>query len=136
MSKIKNLWSKELLSAHDVVLPKTILQQQADFFNEMTKNVVLAEVNTVSIQDKQQQKKLAHILKIKAPSMGNYDFNLVLIEQEILAPYPIKIRSFLEEESVKKDEINNADELFQKLEEIFKSKKVISAIQNVIAMSK
>ena len=135
MSEIKNLWSKELLSEQNVVLPKTILQQQATFFNEMTKNVVTAEVKTGSWST-EDKSKISHRLRIVAPAMGNYKFDLVSILHEELRAYPVEVISILEEDDIKKSKVENADELTQQLEEIFKSERVVTALQNVIAFSK
>ncbi|MDG4716913.1 MAG: hypothetical protein ACX93I_05700 [Winogradskyella sp.] len=139
MSDIKNLWPEDLLNGSDMILPITILQEQAKFLNEMTKNVVTASIDTrkvnVAIQNSNDTKPgILHTLKIVAPAIGNYDFDLVRLIQEELLPYPLRVFSPLIEDG--KFECNNPTELETVLEIVFRNKKTISTIQSLIMQSK
>jgi hypothetical protein len=137
MSKPKNLWPEEILNENSLLLPIMILNQQAAYLNEMTKNIVVAQVDTqkVSIQKKPNESKPAilHTLKIKAPAIGNYDFELVRVIQEGFLPYPAIVYTPILEY---RDEVDNAEELEDSLETIFADKKVISTIQSLIMQSR
>ena len=138
MSDIKNLWPEELLKGSDMLLPITIIQEQAKFLNEMTKNIVVAEVSTQSVSIAQKGSNetkpgILHTLKIVAPAIGSYDFELARIVQEHLLPYPVRIYAPLTEQ---KFEINNSEELEEALSTIFNDKKTIATIQGLILQSR
>ena len=137
MSEIKNLWSKEMLTNNNLVLPITILHEQARYLNEMAQNIIVAKVNTskVTIAQKNNESKpgILHILKIVAPAIGNYDFDLVRLIQEQLLPYPLTVYSPLLDMKV---EVVNSDQLQIALSTIFNDKKTISTIQSLLLQSK
>lgn len=145
MGEAKNLWPKELLSTFDIVLPITILQEQASFFNDMTKNVVTASIDTqkISVQSFPELKGLGsgsgtnsaivHVFKISAPSIGNYDFDLLHVIQEDLLPYPLKVISQIWED--KAFDAKDGEQLKDILEKIFNEKKVITIVQSLILQS-
>jgi len=139
MSDIKNLWPEDLLKGNDMLLPITILQEQAKFLNEMTRNIVVATVETRTVQiaigksSSETKPGILHTLKIVAPAIGSYNFELARLIQEELLPYPLRIFAPLTEE---KFEINNADELESALKTIFNDKKTIATIQSLIIQSR
>lgn len=133
MSDQKNLWPEDLLSTFDLVLPVTILQNQAKFLNNMTKNVITAIVDTQKIALQSSKSGILHTLKISAPAIGNYDFDLVRVVQEELLPYPLKIYAPLTEE---KFEASNSEEFEVTLGIIFNDKKTIATLQSLIVQSK
>lgn len=139
MSEIKNLWPTDLLNGDNFLLPITILQEQANFLNEMTKNIVVASIKTekvsIAVKGNNNETKpgILHTLKISAPAIGNYDFDLIRLVQENMLPYPLRIFAPLSEI---KYEINNAEELENSLKEIFTDKKTIATIQSLIMQSK
>ena len=82
MKEVKNLWSDGILQESDILLPIAILQKQAEYFNQMTKNVLVA-----SVESSQHSRSLnpnpfsdsnvlvlEHRLIIKASMLGNYSF--------------------------------------------------------------
>ena len=137
MSEIKNLWSKDLLKDDDSLLPVTILQEQARYLNEMTKNIVIAKVSTqqIALSSKINETKrgILHSLQIVAPAIGNYDFELVRVVQEQLLPYPLKVSSPLTEERYG---ANNSKDLEDALVLVFNNPKTIAALQSLIMQSK
>jgi hypothetical protein len=139
MSDIKNLWPDDLLKGSDMLLPITILQEQARFLNEMTRNIVIATVDTrtvaIAIGKNSNETKpgILHTLKIVAPAIGSYDFELARLVQEELLPYPLRIFAPLTEQ---KFEINNSEELEFALSKIFNDKKTIATIQSLIIQSR
>ena len=139
MSNIKNLWPDELLKGNDMLLPITILQEQARFLNEMTRNIVVAVVETrtvaISIGQNSNETKpgILHTLKIVAPAIGSYDFELARLVQEELLPYPLRIFAPLIEQ---KFDINSSEELEYALSKIFNDKKTIATIQSLLIQSR
>lgn len=138
MSKIKNLWPEELLKGDDIILPITILQEQANYLNEMTRNIVVASVDTKSVQitignSNETKAGILHTLKILAPAIGNYDFILMRLVQEEILPYPLTVVAPLTEQRF---EINNGEELEAAFTDIFTSKKTVATIQSLMAQSK
>jgi len=136
MSEIKNLWPAELLNTSHLLLPITILQEQARFLNEMTKNIVIAEIDTrkatLSITPSKTKPAIIHTLKVIAPAIGNYDFELVRLIQEEVFPYPLRVYAPLTDDS---HEINTSTELANVLEKIFNDKKTIATVQSLLVQS-
>lgn len=137
MSEIKNLWPESLIEISGLVLPITILQEQAKFLNDMTKNVVLADVETKKVSyavadSKQTKPGILHTLKIVAPAIGNYDFELLRLMQEGILPYPLTIYAPMMEERF---EIANSEELEKSLKDIFTHEKTVLTIQSLISQS-
>lgn len=138
MTATKNLWSEDLLSkGQDVILPVTILKQQAAYLNEMTKNIVVANIYTKRIDIGERfdepETGLMHTLRIVAPAIGNYYFDLLRITQVQLFPYPLQLFAPLTEYRY---EVNTPEELENTLKLVFNDKKTISAIQSLIHQSK
>lgn len=139
MSDIKNLWPEDLLKGSEMLLPITILQEQAKFLNEMTRNIVVANVDTKTVQiaisknSTETKPGILHTLKIIAPAIGSYNFELARLVQEELLPYPLRIFAPLTEQRF---EISNSEELELALKTIFNDKKTIATIQSLILQSK
>jgi len=138
MLDTKNLWPKELLTGDDILLPITILREQAKYFNQMTRNIVVAEVKTkaVEIPNKNSnlpQQGILHTLKIVAPAIGNYDFELLRLLQQDISPYPLEVYAPLLE---LKYNISGPMDLEQCLKEIFTNFKTVRAIQSLMTQSK
>lgn len=132
-----NLWPKELLESLDNVrLPITILQEQADFLNKMTKNVITAKTvtNTITIHmdNGDVLPGVVHLLKIVAPAIGNYDFELVSLMQKGVVLYPIKVISEL---LGSKNDVSNPEELEASLKNVFNDRKTIETIQSLLIQS-
>lgn len=136
MKEVKNLWSDAILQESEVLPPFTILQQQAKYFNEMTKNVLVAVAESKNgnlILDSEGTKPiLLHRLLITAPILGGYNFELVRVKLDKALPYPVEIYAPLTEQRY---EANNPQEVEQVLENIFTGAKTISVIQNLLAQS-
>lgn len=138
MSEIQNLWPEKLFEKLDVLLPVAVLQQQAKYFNDSTKNIIVAsvETSTVSIvQNKninETKPGIIHALKITAPAIGNYTFELVRLIQGQALPYPIKVVSPLTDQ---KFEALDSKELENVLSMIFNSREIIATIQSLMLQS-
>jgi hypothetical protein len=139
MTATKNLWSEDLLKGEDTLLPVTILQQQAKYLNEMTRNIVVANIETkrvtiaAKINQTDTKQGILHTLKIVAPAIGNYDFDLLRIMQEHLLPYPLKIFAPLTDESY---DAKNSQEFEDVLKFVFNHPKTVETIQILILQSK
>jgi hypothetical protein len=79
-----DLWPD--FEANKVKIPKTLLVEQANFFNEKVKNVLTAKVTSNGSKDE----KILHTFNISAPALGNYSFNLFHIRHEVLF-YPLEL---------------------------------------------
>ena len=134
MPEIKNLWSADLLSGEEMIFPITILQEQARYLEEMTKNILVAKIKTYTITKKKQAKlSIIHAFNIFVPAMNNYDFELLRLEQEELTSYPLVVFASLTEESYK---VNNSNDLEKALAIVFNGQKTVSVIQSLIQQSK
>ncbi len=138
MSEIKNLWPEEIADENSIILPSTILIEQAKYFNEYTKNVLSANVITKKITIggsifEDSRPGISHTLSVNAPSLGSFSFDLVRIIQENILPYPVTVLSLLSEEKFKAD---GSNEVENALEIIFRNKSVIQSIQSIIQQSK
>jgi len=138
MPNTKNLWPDALLEENDIVLPITALNEQAKFLNNMTKNVVTANIDTVTISIAQKNSDdpksgILYTMKIVAPAIGNYDFELLRIIQEDFLPYPVRVYAPLID---LKQKCRDFWELEKTLSQIFTNERTISTIQNLILQSK
>ena len=140
MSIQKNLWPSEILGGEAPNLPIAMLQEQAAALNEMTRNVLVASVNTqrVSLDSKDKSDELIpgilHTLKITAPAIGNYDFILLRLLQDGASPYPLKLYAPLMEK--KYEGIMDEYSLEGALRDVFNHPKTISTIQNLMLQSR
>lgn len=87
MTTSKNLWSDEIGHA-TIKVPKTILVEQANYFNEMTKNRLVAKVHSKHVLNKEGDNVIAHDFDIVSPFLGNYTFTLFSVIHGINM-YPI-----------------------------------------------
>lgn len=138
MSEIKNLWSSDFLKESELVMPITILHEQAKYFNELTNNILVCEISTkrhaLDTNRRNDPKPvILHTLSIVAPAIGNYNFDLVRLVQEEVLPYPVHVYTPITEEQWT---VDNSQGLMDMLASIFNDKKTISIIQSLLIQSK
>jgi len=130
MTTSKNLWPNEIGRATTKV-PKTILVEQANYFNEMTKNRLVAKVHSKHILNNKGENVIVHDFDIVSPSLGNYTFTLFSVKHTVEV-YPVYVASNL-------DEFTFADIQEDKFEEtlsaIMNSKKTVDAINGLLAQA-
>jgi len=94
--KMENLWPEDITTSVDLNTPVVILQQQASYLGEMTKNELIGMVsNSDELSDKGDFK---YEFYINAPTLGNYSYKLFSISHDIDL-YPVNI--YLENEMIK-----------------------------------
>jgi len=112
-------------------VPKTILVEQANYFNEMTKNRLVAKVHSKHILNNKGENVIVHDFDIVSPSLGNYTFTLFSVKHTVEV-YPVYVASNL-------DEFTFADIQEDKFEEtlsaIMNSKKTVDAINGLLAQA-
>ena len=122
MTNKKNLWG-ELPNAETIRTPYTILKEQASILSEITNGLLIGEV-VVNIQ---KENFLAMTLRIKAPSLNNYTYSVVDVQQPIQL-YPVGIRNLIKNtwtEYSSEEEFENALGQILSSQEV---KRVISAL--------
>jgi hypothetical protein len=124
-----NLWPE--LSLDEVVRsPKMILNEQALFLSNITKNILSVKVKTRGLGGG----PVAHEFDIVAPNLNGYSYNLLNVEQrDILSSYPCKIYSTDKNNG---ESVENEEELLQKLKLIFSSHETQRVISSLISQSK
>lgn len=146
--EIKNLWSENFFKFDNKDSPFFMLKQQAKYFNEMAKGILVAKVisKNVTISSIEGYNhtdfNLVQSLRIIAPKLDNYYFDIVKLYQNGLSLYPLHLDSpFFEEDEKKRrsDErfyICNDDQLLEALKEILSYSTTEKAIQNLITQSR
>ncbi len=130
MTTSKNLWSDEIGQA-TLKVPKTILSEQATYFNEMTKNKLVAKINSKhSLYS--GENVIVHDFDIVSPSLGNYTFTLFSVRHKIQM-YPMSINFSLSEEDV--FTVNNEEEFEDILSKIMTHKSTVNAINGLLAQA-
>jgi len=130
MSNSKNLWSKRI-GQETVKAPKTFMVEQANYFNEMTKNKLVAKVE--SYQRKRGEKNyLVHEFDITSPTLGNYNFTLFYIEHDI-SMFPLTLRfSLVDHNPIS---VNSQSNFEESLEGLMNHKDTINAINGLLAQA-
>lgn len=90
MTSRKNLWGN-LPDPETIRTPYTILKEQASILTEITKGLLIGEVSI----NNQKDNVFTAILRIKAPSLNNYTYSVIQIEQPIHL-YPVTIANLFE----------------------------------------
>lgn len=97
MEKIKNLWPTDLANVK-ITMPKEILIQQGNYIAELTKDLIVAEVKTdQGVLQGTNENVMVHRFVLKAPTMGNYSFNL-LRAMHNFSIYPVTVWNGLTED--------------------------------------
>lgn len=136
MANSNNLWPKDI-GKESVVVPKTILVEQAQFFNELTKNKLVAKVNSAQYTNEEGNHVLAHEFDITAPSLGNFTFTLFKAIHN-LSIYPVKIEFLLEHMSgweIDKEQVSNETEFIDTLKKILSHQSTVKSINALLAQA-
>ncbi len=123
----ENLWPQFSLDELPRT-PKTILNEQAEFFAYATKNLLTAKIKVRPSPSSLDE--IDYEFEIVAPNLGGYKYQLLKISQNTISMYPCRL-----EVEGNFNEIENEQELVEKLKEIFNSEKIKKVIKSLIAQS-
>lgn len=125
MSAPENLWPE--ISVDEVLKnPKTILNEQAKFLAQVTKNLLSANVTTSPYNA-----GFIHNFEIIAPNLNGYKYQLLNLLQTDIFFYPCRV-NFNGAEYVIQDE----ETLITVLRDIFNNSETNKVIKSLIAQSK
>ena len=82
-----NLWPE--LDLEGGRTPRSILADQANSLSEMTKNVIVGKVYRREVPKRPD--RLYYGFDIVAPSLGNYTYNILYMEYNLIGNYPVGI---------------------------------------------
>jgi hypothetical protein len=111
MTNSENLWPT--FEPSEIVSPKTLMVEQANFLSESTKNVILGQVSSKDSQSTNNQ--IIHSFVIIAPALNNYRFILFEVSYGIYL-YPLVL--YYQQASI---QIENEEQFKDKMKEIFNS---------------
>jgi len=133
MSNIQNLWPQDFENV-EIVMPKTILIQQAEFLGETTQQVVKGEVATNQVVNNNDLSDMGviHELNIVAPALQNYKFTLIKVLHNMRQVYPLTLFYKIKDVKVK---ISSEAEFIDKLGELFSDPETVKIIRTLIAQS-
>ncbi len=123
----ENLWPQFSLDELPRT-PKIILNEQAEFLAEGTKNLLTAKIKvrpSPFVFD-----EVDYDFEIVAPNLGGYKYQLLKISQSTLSMYPCRL-----EVEGNFHEIESEQKLLEKLKDIFNSEKIKNIIKSLIAQS-
>lgn len=131
-SAADNLWPEDFGILKETVPPITILNQQAAFLGQMTKNILEGEVET---NTKDYERFLHHTLYIVAPVLNFYRYPLLDVEHSATRMYPATINViWLDkqgDDSTLEIQATTEEELKEGLKRVFadeETKKVLSSL--------
>jgi hypothetical protein len=124
MTSKKNLWG-ELPNVETIRTPYTILKEQASILSEITHGLLIGEV----VVNSQNDKFFTITLRIKAPSLNNYTYSVVEVQQPIQL-YPVAVINLLEGRMGK---YSSEEEFENALGEILSSQEVKGVISGLLA---
>lgn len=137
MNEVKNLWPEDLFKENGHKNPSIILKKQADFFNKMTKNILVAEVvPRVLIAEHNKNDvipKMMHLFRITAPFVDNFYFDLAKFKYKTGFSYPIWVEVPILKHT---HDIKNNYEFEEMLQDLFREDKVVDIIQGLMIQSK
>jgi hypothetical protein len=126
MENPRNFWPE--LGAQKMDVPKALMVEQANFFNEMTKNVLVAKVRTRTAFEGTIS-LFYHEFDISVPSLGNYTFTLFTVKHGIDL-FPVEIYFDLNGDNMGEFE---ASEFDAALKSILTNKRTVDAINGLLA---
>lgn len=130
MQQWENLWPATL-GKMDLVPPVQILTKQAEYFNEMMQNVLVAEVKSVHIDFLET---ISHSLVIKVPALGNYNAKVLEMNHDPIKLYPVTIA----DQIGKRDNRNlvSEKEVLEVLKSILRSKEMNEMVSSLLAQTR
>lgn len=124
MENSTNLWPKFEISK--IRTPKSILEEQASFLGERTKNLIKAEVRPANTNSSD----LKFFFRISVPAL-DYKMNILSITHPVTL-YPIQVHSNIHNWH---KSVNNEKDFFEVLADILSNEKLKKDIENLLAHS-
>jgi len=136
MEQVANLWP-EYIGNIEISAPVQILAKQAEYFNGMMQNVLVATVDPHIAQEStlEGETVLVNELRIRVPSLGNYSLTVLRMKHSAIKPYPVSIYNAITDKKVER-EITEEKELVSALKNIFSSKELNEAISAILSQVK
>ena len=125
---IQDLWPADISDETDLVMPVTILREQAAALAKRTKGVLEAEVRSTNPEP--GQSTFVHEFVIVAPTLDSYALALFYVTHDV-AGYPL---AFVFHEMANK--VENQEALVSTLKIVFNHEKTKAIIQALLAQSK
>lgn len=133
---MESLWPK--LDEVAMNVPYKILQEQTEAFNEQMQGILLCSL------EKDKYKKTEFLIMenydycarmyISSPNLADYRLQLLTVNFSVAKAYPCTVENSLDDYSNEK-RANNPEEFKSILKEIFHSKGVVDALNNIVAQS-
>ena len=122
----KNLWPQ--INFEGGRTPRSILADQANSLSDMTKNVLVGRVYRRDMPNKPN--RLYYGFEMIAPALGNYTYNILYMEYNLIGNYPVGI--------IWGDQVleaNSESEFLTVLKDIFKDESTINIIRSLYTQS-
>lgn len=127
MTATDNLWPE--FSLDEVIRsPKTVLNEQAEFLANGTKNLLTANVNSYN----NDFNEIAHDFIIIAPNLNGYRYKLFTLTHDSIMVYPCEIYEHNYGGTL---EIDNESQLLAALKVIFSNETTKKVIKSLISQS-
>lgn len=134
MQQWENLWP-DTLGKIDVLPPVQILTKQAEYFNGMMQNILVAEVSTFNISNAGDTKSnISHHFSIKAPALGNYNATILVMDHDPLKLYPVTVVDHINRKRY--NTIADENDLVDTLRSILGSKEVNQVVSSLLAQTR
>lgn len=127
----EDLWG-EIPTEKEIKLPVTILKEQATLLGEKTNKILEAKVDSIRLATQDQ---VGHSLKIIAPALSNYNYEVLSIYHPPIFVYPVTIIYQVNKQRYQAN-CNDENSFGEKLKEILSSDTVHKAIVALISQSK
>lgn len=126
---MESLWPDSIEVADHEVAPISILKEQAALLGQKTQNLVIAEVDSLVIDEREL---VANIFYLVAPALNNYRYQLFTALHEFEEFYPLEINVTFDEQKLT---VTSEEELLNTLANIFSHPKTIRIIQSMLLQS-
>ncbi|ACU63318.1 hypothetical protein [Chitinophaga pinensis] len=127
MNSNNNLWPV-FDDIPNVVTPAHILKEQINFLEAGTKRIITGEL----MPTRGSSDKIAYVIRINAPFVGNYSFSFLKIEHSI-ALYPVTVYNIVEGVTYN---CANESEFKAELKHIFSSERVKGILTSLLSQSR
>lgn len=129
----EDLWG-DIPVEKEIMLPVTILKEQATILGEKTNKILEARVDTFSIPN--QKGSVGYSLNIIAPALSNYKYKVLSINHDAIFVYPVVVSYEASTGNWLKANCNDEPVFIAKLKEILSSERVHKAITALISQSR
>lgn len=133
MQELENLWPSTLGRLRLPSLPVHILDKQAEYFNSMMQNILIAGIRSRETV-LNNKPVIIHELRVSAPYLGSYSLTILRMVHDNVHLYPVQVYDTIRDQ--KSDNIDNDNELREVLRSILGSEELNAAISSLLAQVK